>query len=125
MEESRANPAHDNPVDPTATHLLIRYPSQLSAMLFRLPSGIQIGMRKQETVIWGEFPNTRKSHLFLNGYLAEKWLAEEATKLDMEETSTSGAPILEVREAEGSVILAPDSLDFPGNTPNPRTRRMN
>ncbi len=95
-------------------------------MLFRLPSGIQIGMRKQETVIWGDQPNKRQSHLFLNGQLAEKWLAEEAPKMDMEETSTSGSPIVEVREAEGSVILAPDSIDFPGNTPNPRTtRRMN
>ena len=63
-----------------ATHILKIFKSQDSEMLFRADDGICIGQRKNETVIFGEEPNKRSSHVFINGAKAVAWLEAYAAE---------------------------------------------
>ena len=62
------------------THILKIFKSQNSEMLFRADDGICIGQRKNETVIFGDEPNKRSSHVFINGAKAVAWLEEYAAE---------------------------------------------
>lgn len=118
---------------PSPTHIWLYFESQGTEMLFRASDGICIGQRKDETVIFGEKPNKRESHIFLDAEHAIKWLREVYPAMDMRLVAamnattedefkvlaktplTSYAPVIENRNGEGTVILPPDSIGIVTN----------
>jgi hypothetical protein len=111
-----------------ATHILGVYPTADSEMLFRAADGVCIGMRKSETVVFGDEPNKRRSRIFIDKEHATKWLKTTCAEWDLKEYPQkfydSGKDrdkvVLEERNMEGAIIRLPDSIEFPANGPTPR-----
>ena len=100
------------------THILKIFKSQNSEMLFRADDGICIGQRKNETVIFGEEPNKRSSHVFIDGAKAGAWLEAYAAE-DLKKRSLPLDALIEHRDAESIIQLAPGCIDLPKYGANP------
>ena len=100
------------------THILLIFKSQNSEMLFRADDGICIGQRKNETVIYGDEPNKRSSHVFIDGVKAGAWLEAYASE-DLKKRGETGIASVEHRDGEPIIQLAPDSIDLPKYGANP------
>ncbi len=121
---------------PEATHIILTYPSQDTECMFRACDGMMIAERQHCTVIYGENPNAaandpkrKQSRVFLESDPAilpsgathwntygSRYLREVVAQTDLENcTGHPGAVIIDERCQEGSVILAPDSLDMRTN----------
>ena len=114
------------------THILKIFKSQNSEMLFRADDGICIGQRKNETVIFGEEPNKRSSHVFIDGAKAGAWLeayantdllATYAQKLGVNPQEAAEGwkmeAVIDRQDAESIIQLAPGSIDLPKYGANP------
>jgi hypothetical protein len=126
---------------PVPTHILKIFKSQNSEMLFRADDGICIGQRKNETVIFGEEPNKRSSHVFIDGAKAGAWLEAYAqtdlrnrkvmvtvpavtvkagTVSPSEDTiDIPAAAVIDRQDAESIIQLAPGCIDLPKYGANP------
>lgn len=100
------------------THILKMFKSQNSEMLFRADDGICIGQRKNETVIFGEEPNKRSSHVFIDGAKAVAWLEAYAAE-DLKKRGVAGDALVEHQDAESIIQLAPGCIDLPKYGANP------
>lgn len=115
------------------THILLTYPSQDTEILFRASDGMMIAERQKVTVIYGEDrnappsdPRRQKSRIFIEGgeilhngeHLpwnehGSKFLRDRVTRDDLVLNGIPDVePFLDIRCQEGSIILAPDSLDM-------------
>ena len=126
-------------MEPTQpTHILKMFKSQNSEMLFRADDGICIGQRKNETVIFGEEPNKRSSHVFIDGAKAGAWLEayaqidlaqrKQTTTVHIKAAGTEGPgdpmetlklAVVERQDAESIIQLAPGCIDLPKYGANP------
>lgn len=105
-----------------ATHIILTYKSQDTAMLFRASDGMCLGQYKNETVVYGEEPNRKTSRVFVDKEHAARFLREKVTEMDLRKTGlfagtadSTDAPVeIEDRDGEGQVILAPNSIELPG-----------
>lgn len=101
------------------THIIDVYPSQESEMLFRASDGICIGMRKKETVVFGDEPNKRNSHVFIDGMHAKKWMETVLATRDLKEHGGVGLVELEFHDKESVISLAGGEIGFPSSAPRP------
>ena len=114
------------------THIVLTYPSQNTEVMFRASDGVMIAERQNNALNFGEDPNAAASDpkrkqsrifleteekLFANGeehkwnFNASRYMRERVPGFVDDEYLTK--PILiDERCQEGSVILAPDSLDL-------------
>ena len=95
-----------------ATHILKIFKSQNSEMLFRADDGLCIGQRKNETVIFGDEPNKRSSHVFIAGEKAGAWLEAYAAE-DLKKRGMAVDALIDRQDAESIIQLAPGSIDLP------------
>jgi hypothetical protein len=123
----------ENNPKPEPTHVWLYFSSQNTEMLFRASDGICIGQRKDETVVFGDKPNKRESHIFMDKEHAIKWLREVWAARDMRLSNATQAmtedeykilamkplsdfvPVIEERDGEGMVVLPPDSIGIVTN----------
>ncbi len=98
------------------THILTIYPSKKTAMLFRASDGVCLGQHAENTVIFGEEPNKRRSHVFIDGPAARKFLRETVTAQDLQAQGIGGVPVVEERNAEHTILVpeSSDALSLPG-----------
>lgn len=94
-------------------YIVVTFPSQKAEMLFRASDGMCIGQQKNETVIYGDQPNKKSSHVFIDQASASAWLRGPCAEKDLIALALPAGVSLEVREGEGSVILPPGGIDFP------------
>ena len=100
------------------THILKMFKSQNSEMLFRADDGICIGQRKNETVIFGEEPNKRSAHVFIDGVKAVAWL-EAYAREDLKKRGMAVDALIDHQDAESIIQLAPGCIDLPKYGANP------
>ena len=70
------------------THIAVTYLSKQVMMLFRARDGIQVGMRKGETIVWGEDPSNAKTRIFIDEQHADKFLRSVVAQADWEKNPT-------------------------------------
>lgn len=125
---------------PEPTHIVFTYPSQDTEIMFRACDGMMIAERQSCTLVFGEDvnggpqnPKRRQSRLFMESDPAvllpgqphwntcgSRYMRETVAKADLESCADEFGVIptavtLDERCQEGSVILAPDSLDMRTN----------
>lgn len=120
------------------THIIQKWPSQKQHVLFRASDGLRLGTYMQNTVIFGDDPNRGRSHVFVSEEKAQQFLRDlaqhdidgtlpEVAKGRGVQTFCTKFPhesdgfgihkvrkaVIEDKEMEGDVILAPGSIDMP------------
>ncbi len=65
------------------THIVKKYESQNSEILFRATDAIAIGQRKNEVVVYGEDPNRKTSRVFIDSKHASRFLREVIPDQDL------------------------------------------
>ena len=93
------------------THIIRWLPSQETGALFRASDGMMLAEWQQHTVIFGENPMKRESRLFVDTGCAKKYLFTIADK-DQRAFDPSSCAAVEEVSLEGSVVLAPGSVEM-------------
>jgi hypothetical protein len=103
------------------THILMRFQENVKTqILCRAADGIVIGQCKDETVIFGDEPNKRRSHVFMDHAHALRWLTETWARQDLEDKGLSELRVqIEERIADPVVVMPADSVQF-GQMNGPR-----
>ena len=103
------------------THILMTWQENKTEMLFRADSGICIGQCKEETVIFGDEPNKRRSHVFIDHEHALAWLRGEWALQDLNRDGQVAAAVvnIETRLAD-PIIVAPQGTVELGQLMGPR-----
>lgn len=102
---------------PPTTHILLKYGSQKTEILFRAADGVCIGQAKDTVVVFGDEPNRKNSRVFLDHSFAKRWLTGKLARDDM---AAKGDPIVEERDAESLIALPADVAGLPGDVFKPR-----
>lgn len=101
------------------THILVTHRSQDASILFRAEDGILTAMHQNAVVVFGDNPQNKNSHTFLDKEHAAKWLREVYPSMDLKERGIEGIPVLETRDGEAHGLYVPDgSLELPGMGPH-------
>lgn len=126
---------------PEPTHIVLTYPSQDTEILFRASDGMMIAERQKCTLVFGEDPSApitspkrKQSRVFLESdpeilpsgashwnTLGSRYMREIVANNDLLGVDLATQPcthreaVIEERCQEGTVILAPDSLDMRTN----------
>lgn len=114
-------------------YIIFTYPSQDTEVLFRAPEMMLVAERQKGVVVFGvdtnapaTDPNRKKSRVFMEGsdplvisgnsytwnHHASDWMRDTVCRYDLELRGIGGPVLIEERCQEGSVVLAPDSLDM-------------
>jgi hypothetical protein len=126
---------------PEPTHIVFTYPSQDTEIMFRASDGMMIAERQKCTLVFGEDPSApfssrlrKQSRVFIESdplilpdgcqhwnTLGSRYMREIVANNDLlgldpcTQPCTERTAVIEERCQEGSVILAPDSLDMRTN----------
>ena len=119
---------------PEATHIVLTYPSQDREVMFRADSKMMVAERDKITVIYGvnpaggsQDPTRKQSRVFMESDEpaidgAQRWnhngsrfMREVVAAEDLKLQGISTAPVIDERNQEGQVILAPGSLGMRTN----------
>jgi hypothetical protein len=92
------------------THIAEVAKSQKSLTLFRASDGMLIGQAVNNTVIYGDQPNRRESHGFIDNEHAIRWLTETYARQDC-----GTEPVIDYRDLE-ALIFMPEGLQEPLKT---------
>jgi len=114
--------------NPHATHILVKYRGQNITELYRADDGICIGAlskanaayAEKAVVVFGDEPNKRRSHLFLDNDFGYAYLTETVAAEDLKARGIDKPVEIEEREGIGIIELPPDSILLPGNIPRPQ-----
>lgn len=72
---------------PEFTHIVEHNPHEDNrlegSLLFRADSGIRIGQRIMNTVVYGDYPNKNESRVFIDATHAERFISELLPALDL------------------------------------------
>jgi len=131
VEELTPHPAAGEP-----NYIVFTYPSQDTEVMFRAPEMLMVAERQKGVVIWGVNPNAaatdpnrKQSRVFMESenplvisdasfrwnHYGSKYMRSVVAAFDLGLRGIEDAPRIEERSQEGSVILAPDSLDMRTN----------
>ena len=95
------------------THIAIEMPSQKAVDLYRADHGISLGVQHDRIVVYGDEPNKRKSHLFIDHEAARRWFLEVYAAQDLNDRGIEGPPVIDMRSGEGIITLPEGSMRFP------------
>jgi len=98
---------------PGPTHIIMFWKSQNQEMLFRASDGICIGQCKDQTLIFGDQPNKRNSHVFIDADHARLYLRTKIAEADLKATATPGPVVIEDRDGEPTIVLPEGVMDLP------------
>lgn len=132
--------ALQNPEIPAGTtHYVWIYTGDKAALLFRSSDGMMLGMKKQETVVFGENKNRGQSRVFVDHKAAEAWLKKLAlydmqaqrngTTIEDEITKplAEAYPVVLVDFVKDALVqLAEGSMEIPSGGVHPlRSKKYN
>lgn len=100
------------------THIVIRYDSQDSDILFRAVDGIAIGQRKRTVIVYGEDSNKKQSRVFIDSEHAKQWLRGKCADLDLTHTGAPGPVSIDERDGEPLIQMPGDVVELPGGIRN-------
>ena len=113
--------------NPNATHIHVIYKGhegrkQRVSMLYRADDGIQIaflsraqdGLDEKSVVIYGDNPNRRASHIFLDDQHAEDWMLKTYAAEDLKERDIEKPVVIEERDGLNMILLPDDAIVMPG-----------
>jgi hypothetical protein len=124
--------ARENEIPAGTTHIVWIYTGDKAAMLFRASDGMMLGMKKQETVVFGENKNRGQSRVFIDQKAAEAWLKKLAqydmraqangSTIEDEITKplTETYPVQLIERVKDSIVqLAEGSIEIPSGGVHP------
>jgi len=95
------------------THILVFLKSQKYAELYRAENGMRVGQWKDVTVLYGEEPNKRSARVFMDPDHAFAYLRDVVADLDLKTQKRDRKALVEERDGEPLVKLAPNSIELP------------
>lgn len=98
-----------------ATHIVVKYSSQNSEILFRAFDGIAIAQQKNAVLVYGEDPNKKQSRVFIDPEHARRFLREKVAADDLKNIPSGGTDVvIEDRDGESILTMPADAMELPG-----------